>query len=72
MPCFPLSETKLNVVLDKIQEIILALLINSVEIYLAKEEVSQNKENPANSSERKYGQGSKGNKLRAPYKDRRN
>ena len=31
---FPLSETKLSVVLDKTQDIILELLINSTEIYL--------------------------------------
>ena len=43
-----------------------------MEIYLAQEEVSHNKEKPVNSSERKYGKGSKGNTLRAPYKDRRN
>ena len=44
MPYFPLNETKLSVVLDKTQEIILELLLNSVEIYLGREEISQNKE----------------------------
>ena len=43
MPCFPLSETKPSVVIDKTQDIILELLMNSMEIYLAQEEVSQNK-----------------------------
>ena len=56
-----------RVVLDKIQDIFLVLLMNSMEIYLAQEEVPQNKEKLV---ERKYGKGSKGNKLRAPYKDR--
>ena len=73
MPCLPLRETKLSVVIDKTQNIILELLINAAEIYLAKEEVSKSKkiENAANSSEWKYGKGFKGNKLRAPYKDRK-
>ena len=35
LPYFPISETKLSVVLDKTQDIILELLINSTEIYLA-------------------------------------
>ena len=35
IPHFPLSETKLSVVLDKTQDIILKLLINSTEMYLA-------------------------------------
>ena len=70
MPHFPLSETKLSVALDKTQEIILELLINGVEIYLAKEEVTQNKETFVSHSERKYGKGSKGNKLITLYKDR--
>ena len=35
MPHFPLSQTKLCVGLDKTQDIILELLINSIEIYLA-------------------------------------
>ena len=43
IPHLPLSEKQLSVVLDKTQEIILELLKNSVEIYLAKEEISQNK-----------------------------
>ena len=71
MPHFPLSETKCSVVIDKTQDIIPELLMNVMEIYLAQEEVSQNKEKLVNSSERKYGEGPKGNKLRAPYKDRR-
>ena len=57
MPHFPLSETRFSVVLDKTQEIILESLLNSVEIYLAKEETIKNKENPVKSSERKYGEG---------------
>ena len=71
MPCFPLSETKPRVIIDKTQDIILDLLISTVEIYLAQEEVSQNKEieNPANSPKWKYGKWSKGNRLKAPYKD---
>ena len=46
---------------DKTQAIILELLLNTAEIYLAQEEMSQNKEieNPANSSKWKYGKGSK-------------
>ena len=71
MPCFPLSETKLSVVLDKTQDIILELLMNSMEICLAQEEISLNKEKFVCSSERKYGKASKGNKLRTPYKGRR-
>ena len=66
-----MSETKLSVVLDKTQEIILELLLNSMEIYLAQEKVLQNKEKFLRSSERMYGKGSKGNKLRGLYKDRR-
>ena len=51
IPHFPMSETKCSVTVDKTQDIILELLINTAEIYLAHEEVSQNKEteNPANS-----------------------
>ena len=56
---FPLSETKLSIVIDKIQDINLELLMNSIEIYLAQEKVSQNKEKPVNSSERSMGRGSK-------------
>ena len=43
------------------------------EIYLAQEKGSHNKEieNPANSSKLKYVKGSKGNKLKAQYKDRK-
>ena len=74
MPHFPLSETKLSVIIDKTQDIILELLTSTAEIYLAQEEVFQNKEidNPANSPKWKYRKGSKGNKLKAPYKDRKN
>ena len=73
MPHFPMSETKLSVMLDKTQDIILELLINTAEIYLGQEEVFKNKEieNTANSSEWKYGKGSKGKKVKAPYKDRK-
>ena len=67
MPHFPLSETKLSVVLDKTQDIILELLIKSMEIYLAPEELSQNKENYISGSEQKFRKGSKGNGLRVPY-----
>ena len=42
---FPLSETKIRVVLDKTQDIILELLLHSAEIYLVQEELSKNKEN---------------------------
>ena len=35
IPHFPLSKTTLSVVLDKTKDIILELLINSTEIYLA-------------------------------------
>ena len=71
-PLFSLSETKLSVVRDKTQDIIPELLMNSMEIYLAQEEGSQNKDKLLTSSERKYGKGSKGNKLTTLYKDRRN
>ena len=60
---FPMSVTQLSVVIDKTQDIILELLINTAEIYLTHEEVSQNKdieENPANSSKWKYRRGLKG------------
>ena len=70
IPHFPLSETKLIAVLDETKDITLELLINSTEIYLAWEELSQNKENNISSSEPKFGKGSKGNMLKAPYKDR--
>ena len=55
MPCFPLSETKLSVLIDKTQDITLELLISTAEIYLAQKEVSQNKEkeSPAHSSKPK-------------------
>ena len=42
---FPLSETKINVGLDKTQDITLKLLLHSAEIYLVQEELSKNKEN---------------------------
>ena len=53
MPHFPMSETKLSVMIDKTQDIILELWINTVEIYLAQEDVFRNREieNTANSSE---------------------
>ena len=59
IPSFPLSETKLSVILDKTQDIILELLINSTEIYSAWEELSQNKENYVNGSEQSLGKGLK-------------
>ena len=43
MPHFLLREIKLSAVLDKTQDIILELLIISIEIYLAQEELSQYK-----------------------------
>ena len=46
------------------------ILINSTKIYLVQEESSQNKENYMSDSEQKFGKGSKGNKLKAPYKER--
>ena len=67
---FPLSETKISVVLDKTQDIILELLLHSAEIYLVQEELSNNKENCASKSKQGCGKGSKGNKLKVPYKDR--
>ena len=70
IPHFPRSETKLSVVLDKSQDIILELLINYTEINLAWEELSQNKEKYISNLEHTFGKGSKGNKLKAPYKDR--
>ena len=70
MPHYPLSETKLSIVLDKTEEHILELLINSTDISLAQEELSQSRENYVSDSEQKVVKGSKGNKLKAPYKDR--
>ena len=55
MPRFPLIEIKLSVVLDKIQDIILELLINSTEIYLAPEKLTENEENYIHDSEHKFG-----------------
>ena len=69
-PCFPLSETKNSVVLDKTQDVILELLLNYAEIYLAQQELSRNKENYMRKSKQGCGKGSKGNKLKAPFKDR--
>ena len=66
-----LSETKLTVVINKTQEIILEFLLRSAEIYLAIEERSGSETKVLNKSERKHGNGAKGNKLRAPYKDRK-
>ena len=40
MPCFQMSETRPSVMVDKTQDIILELLINTAGIYLAQEEVS--------------------------------
>ena len=68
IPHFPVSENKLSVVLDKTQDIILELLINSMEIYLAWQQSSQNKENCMSKLEQKLGKQSKGNKLKASYK----
>ena len=63
---------KLSVVIDKTQEIILEFLLGSAEIYLAREERSRIKERFLSNLERKYGNRSKGNKLRPQYKDRNN
>ena len=71
VPHFLLNKTKLSIVIDKTQDIILEFLINTLEIYLAQKKVSQNKEKLVNSSEREVWEGSKGNKLRALYKDRK-
>ena len=68
--CF-LSETKLSVVLDKTQEIILEFLPGSAEIYLARKERSRSEGKFLSNLERKYRNRSKGNKLTAPYKDRK-
>ena len=64
VPHFPLSKTKLGAVLDKTQDIILELLNNSSEIYLAWKELSQNKENYISHLEQKFGKASKGNKVK--------
>ena len=40
IPHFPMSETKLSVMIDKTQHIIFELLISTAKIYLAQEEVS--------------------------------
>ena len=45
-------------------------LLNSTEIYLIQEKLSKNQENYMSKSEQGCGKGSKGNKLKAPYKDR--
>ena len=66
----PLKEAEIKVVSDKTQNIILELLLNSAEIYLVQEELARNKENIENKSKKGYGKESKGNKLKAPYKDR--
>ena len=42
-PHFPLSETKISVVLDKTQDVILELLLNYAEIYLTQKGLSRNK-----------------------------
>ena len=63
--CF-LSETKLSVVLDKIQEIILKFLLRSGEIYQAREKKSKNEERFLSNLGRKYGNGSKGNNVSTP------
>ena len=67
---FPLSETKISVVLDKTQDMILELLLHSAEIYLVQEEWSKNKESCTSKSKQGCGKGSKGNKLKTLYKDR--
>ena len=66
----PLGEDKIKVVLDKTQNIILELLLSSAEIYLIQKELGKNKDNIKNKSKHWCGQESKGNKLKAPYKDK--
>ena len=44
MPCFSMSETKLSVMVDKIQDVIPELCINTTKIFLAQEGVSQNRD----------------------------
>ena len=56
--------------MDKTQNIILELLLNSVEINLLQEELDKNIENIKNESKHGCGKEAKGNKLKAPYKDR--
>ena len=65
----PLREAEIEVVLDKIQNIIFELLLNSAEIYLVQEELAKHKENIKNKYKQGCGKKSKGNKLKAPYKD---
>ena len=65
---FPLSETKISVVWDKTQDIILELLLHFVEIYFTQEKLSGNKKNCESKSKQGCGKGSKGNKLKAPVK----
>ena len=67
---FPLSKANISVVRDKTQDIILELLLHSAEIYSGQEELSENKENCLSKSKQGCGKVSKGNKLKAPYKDR--
>ena len=69
--CF-LSKTKLSIVLDITQEIILEFVLRSAEIYPAREKQSKTEEQFLSSSGRKYRNVSKGNRLRAPYKNRNN
>ena len=66
----PLKEAKIEVVLGQNQNIIWELLLNSVEIYLVQEELDRNEENIENKSKHGCGKESKGDKLKAPYKDR--
>ena len=66
----PLREDEICVVLDKTQNIILELLLNYAEIYLVQEELSKYNENVANKSKQGCQKESKGNKLKALYKDR--
>ena len=66
----PLREAEIEAVLDKTLNIILELLLNSAEIHLVQEELSKNKANVTHKSKQGCGKRSKGNKLKAPYKDR--
>ena len=69
-PHFPLHETKISVVLNKTQDIILELLLNFRAIHLTQKELSKNKVNNMSKWEQGCGKRPKGNKLKAPYKDR--
>ena len=67
---FTTSETKINVILDKTHEVVLAIL-QVAKTYLSQEQLVEIKKSNVNKNRQGCGKGSKRNKLRIPYKDRR-